>query len=577
MTDLRLSPEDITSVLRAKIDDYAYRPAREQVGVVTQSGDGIARVSGLPGTMANELLDFGIAHDGRRLYGLALNLDEHSIGAVLLGDAAEVEEGDEVKPTGQVLSVPIGDAYLGRVVDALGRPLDGKGPLDDSKLDGTRGLEVQAPGVIDRQPVKEPLQTGIKAIDAMTPIGRGQRELIIGDRQVGKTAVAVDTIINQRQNWASGDPRRQVKCIYVAIGQKGSTVAEINDRLEQAGAMEYTTIVSAPAATPAPFQYIAPYSGAAIGSYWMYQGQHALIVYDDLSKQADSYRQLSLLLRRPPGREAYPGDVFYLHSRLLERAAKLSDELGGGSMTALPIIETKGGDVSAFIPTNVISITDGQIYLETDLFFQGVRPAINVGISVSRVGGSAQRKAMKKVSGTMRLELAQYRELEAFAQFGSELDKASQSQLDRGARIVEVLKQPQFSPVPVEEQVLVIWAVTNAKLDDIPVVDARRFESELREYARDRHGELLDALREEALSDERVSELEQVIAAFKEGFRPSKVAEPGDHRTQESLDTLRSEDEEEPVEAAHTTELPTDETRQAPDSAEPVKGGEPPA
>ncbi|MEX0659952.1 MAG: F0F1 ATP synthase subunit alpha [Egibacteraceae bacterium] len=553
MTDITLRPEDITDALRAKVDDYAYRPAREQVGRVIESGDGIARVSGLPATMANELLDFGLADDGRRLFGLALNLDEHSIGAVLLGDVAEVEEGDEVKPTGQVLSVPVGDAYLGRVVDSLGRPLDGKGPLDESKLDGTRGLEVQAPGVVDRQPVKEPMQTGIKAIDAMTPIGRGQRELIIGDRQVGKTAVAVDTIINQRQNWATGDPKQQVKCIYVAIGQKGSTVADIVNKLEQAGALEYTTVVSATASDPAPFQYIAPYAGAAIGSYWMYAGQHALIVYDDLSKQADSYRQLSLLLRRPPGREAYPGDVFYLHSRLLERAAKLSDDLGGGSLTALPIIETKGGDVSAFIPTNVISITDGQIYLETDLFFQGVRPAINVGISVSRVGGSAQRAAMKKVSGTMRLELAQYRELEAFAQFGSELDKASQAQLDRGARIVEVLKQPQYSPVPVEEQTLVIWAVTNGKLDDIPVPDARRFESELREYAQARHTDLLTALRSEKLTDERVGELEKLVEAFKESFRPSEVDEPEDHRTQESLDTLRSEDEDEDESTATDT------------------------
>ena len=578
MTDISISPEDITRALREKIEDYAYRPSREQVGRVIESGDGIARVSGLPGVMANEMLDFGLGEDGRRLYGLALNLDERTIGAVVLGDGSEVEEGDEVKPTGQVLSVPVGDAYLGRVVDPLGRPLDGKGPLDESKLAGTRGLEVQAPGVTDRQPVKEPLQTGIKAIDAMIPIGRGQRELIIGDRQVGKTAVAVDTIINQRENWATGDPKRQVKCIYVAIGQKGSTVAEIVNKLQEAGALEFSTVVSAPASSPAPFQYIAPYAGAAIGSHWMYEGQHALIIYDDLSKQADAYRQLSLLLRRPPGREAYPGDVFYLHSRLLERAAKLNDELGGGSMTALPIIETKGGDVSAFIPTNVISITDGQIYLETDLFFQGVRPAINVGISVSRVGGSAQRKSMKKVAGTMRLDLAQYRELESFAQFGSELDKASQNQLDRGSRIVEILKQAQYSPVPVEEQVLSIWAVTNGKLDAIPVEDARRFEDELREYTSSRHSDLLDTLREEKLSDEVVERLEKVVDDFAASFRPTEVAEPEEVRTQESLDTLRSEDEEPPeAEGAEGADEAgeADEAERAPDATEPVEDNPP--
>ena len=539
MTDLNISTEDITSVLRSRIGSYKFETSREQVGRVVESGDGIARVTGLPGVMANELLDFGVGHDGQRLYGLALNLDEHTIGAVIMGDSSSVEEGNEVRPTGEVLSVPVGDAYLGRVVDPLGNPLDGKGPLDESKLDGRRGLEVQAPGVVDRQPVKEPLQTGIKAIDAMTPIGRGQRELIIGDRQVGKTAVAIDTIINQRENWATGDVKKQVKCIYVAVGQKGSTVAEIVNRLEQSGAMEYTTVVSAPASSPAPFQYIAPYAGAAIGSYWMYKGEHGLIVYDDLSKQADAYRQLSLLLRRPPGREAYPGDVFYLHSRLLERAAKLSDELGGGSLTALPLIETKGGDVSAFIPTNVISITDGQIYLETDLFFQGVRPAINVGISVSRVGGSAQVKAMRKVSGTMRLDLAQYRELEAFAQFGSELDKASQQQLDRGVRVVEVLKQPQFSPVPVEEQVAIIWAVTNGKLDDIPVADVKRFESELNEFLRSRHGELMSGLREDGqLGDDRVETLEKAVDDFRSSFERSATTDKQEMQETEDLDTL---------------------------------------
>ncbi len=543
MTDLSISPEDITSALRARLGDYAYQPQREQVGRVIESGDGIARVSGLPAVMANELLDFGVGHDGRRLYGLALNLDERSIGAVLLGEASGVEEGDEVKPTGEVLSVPVGDAYLGRVVDPLGRPLDGKGPLAEDRLDGRRGLEVQAPGVVDRQPVKEPLQTGIKAIDAMTPIGRGQRELIIGDRQTGKTAVAIDTIINQRENWATGDPKQQVKCIYVAIGQKGSTVAEIVNRLDEAGALEFTTVVSASASSPAPFQYIAPYAGAAIGGYWMYKGEHALIVYDDLSKQADAYRQLSLLLRRPPGREAYPGDVFYLHSRLLERAAKLSDELGGGSLTALPIIETKGGDVSAFIPTNVISITDGQIYLETDLFFQGVRPAINVGISVSRVGGNAQIKAMKSVSGTMRLDLAQYRELEAFAQFGSELDRASQAQLDRGVRVVEILKQPQFQPVSVEDQVVTIWAVSNGKLDDVPVADIRRFETELREHLHSRSGDLLDSIRSKGtLDDEARDQLGKAVDDFRSTFETSQQTQEREPGHTEDLATLGSGD-----------------------------------
>jgi F-type H+-transporting ATPase subunit alpha len=545
-----ISVEDIASVLSARIADYDPQLSRQQVGQVIESGDGIARVAGLPGVMANELLDFGIGHDGQQLFGLALNLDETSIGAVILGDASIIQEGNEVRPTGDILSVPVGDAYLGRVVNPLGVPIDGKGPLDSALLEGTRGLEVQAASVVDRQPVKEPLQTGIKAIDAMTPIGRGQRELIIGDRQVGKTAVAIDTIINQRQLWGTD---RQVKCIYVAIGQKGSTVAEIVNRLDEHGALEYTTVVSAPASSPAPFQYIAPYAGAAIGAHWMYKGEHSLIVYDDLSKQADAYRQLSLLLRRPPGREAYPGDVFYLHSRLLERAAKLSDELGGGSMTALPLIETKGGDVSAYIPTNVISITDGQIYLEADLFFQGVRPAINVGISVSRVGGAAQVRGMKQVSGTMRLDLAQYRELEAFAQFGSELDKASQSQLDRGARTVEILKQPQFQPVPVEEQIVVIWSITNGKLDDIPVADVRRFETGVREYMRSRHGELLEAIQSDGkLGDDRVEALSSAIDDFKAGFDPSQPTGPAEPEM-EALDTLGSRIEEDRKEADDDT------------------------
>lgn len=537
MTDL-FDAQDITAILKSKVDAYEPTVRSEQIGRVIESGDGIARVSGLPDAMANELLDFGTGADGRQLLGLALNLDETSIGAVILGDASVVEEGDAVKPTGRVLSVQVGDAYLGRVVDPLGRPIDGKGPLDESKLGGSRGLEVQAASVVQRQPVNEPLQTGIKAIDAMTPIGRGQRELVIGDRQTGKTAVCVDTIINQRENWESGDPKKQVKCIYVAIGQKGSTVAEVVARLEEYGALEYTTVVSAPASSPAPFQYLAPYTGAAIGNHWMYEGQHALVVYDDLSKQADAYRQLSLLLRRPPGREAYPGDVFYLHSRLLERAAKLSDELGAGSMTALPIIETKGGDVSAFIPTNVISITDGQIYLETDLFYQGVRPAINVGISVSRVGGAAQTQPMKKVSGTLRLDLAQFRELEAFAQFGSELDKASQAQIDRGRRTVEILKQGQYQPLPVSEQVMAIWATGNGYLDDIPVEDAKRFEVELREYFETRHGEVLEALDSGDFSEDTVAAMKDGVEAFKQGFEPSEEPPEEEHVTMEDLDTL---------------------------------------
>ena len=537
MTDL-FSADDISAILKSKIDAYTPTVTSEQVGRVVESGDGIARVSGLPGAMANELLDFGVDHEGRQLLGIALNLDETTIGAVVLGDSSSVEEGDPVKPTGRVLSVPVGDAYLGRVVDPLGRPIDGKGPLDPGKLDGRRGLEVQAASVVERQPVGEPLQTGIKAIDAMTPIGRGQRQLIIGDRQTGKTAVCVDTIINQRKNWESGDPKKQVKCVYVAIGQKGSTIAEVVAKLEEHGAMEYTTIVAAAASTPAPFQYLAPYTGAAIGNYWMYKGEHALAIYDDLSKQADAYRQMSLLLRRPPGREAYPGDVFYIHSRLLERAAKLSDDLGGGSMTALPIIETKGGDVSAFIPTNVISITDGQVYLETDLFFQGVRPAINVGISVSRVGGSAQTKPMKKNAGTMRVDLAQFRELEAFAQFGSELDKASQQQIDRGRRTVEILKQGQYQPQSVGQQVLSIWATGNGHLDDVPVADVQRFEDELLEYFSTRHADALESLNNGVYSDEVQASLKTGVEGFKATFVPSETAEVEENVTMEDLDTL---------------------------------------
>src|SRR5881275_576930 len=447
MAELTIRPEEIRDALARFVQDYEPEGAsREEVGTVTECGDGIARVEGLPSAMANELLVF---ENGVR--GLALNLDVREIGVVILGEFNEIEEGQQVKRTGEVLSVPVGDSFLGRVVGPLGEPMDGKGPIEDTEL---RLLETQAPSVVERQPVKEPLQTGIKAIDAMTAIGRGQRQLIIGDRQTGKTAIAIDAIINQRENWKSGDKKKAVKCVYVGIGQKGSTIAGVQASLEEAGAMEYTTIVAAPASFPASFKYIAPYAGSAIAQHWMYNGEHSLIIFDDLSKQAEAYRNISLLLRRPAGREAYPGDVFYLHSRLLERCAKLSDDLGAGSLTGLPIVETKGGDISAYIPTNVISITDGQIFLETDLFYAGVRPAINVGISVSRVGGSAQIKAMKDVSGSLRLDLAQYRELESFAEFGSELDKASQQQLARGARIVEILKQAQYEPMSVERQVI---------------------------------------------------------------------------------------------------------------------------
>ncbi len=513
--DLTISSQDIAAALRRYVDTFEPSMEREQVGRVTATGDGVALVEGLPGAMANELLEFP-----NGVLGIAFNLDEDSIGCIVLGAAEQIEEGDSVKQTGRILSVGVGDVVLGRVIDPIGVALDGKGSINYEEF---RALEIQAPTVVERQPVKEPLQTGIKAIDEMTPIGRGQRELIIGDRQTGKTAIAIDTIINQRDNWATGDPKKQVKCIYVAIGQKSSTVAEVVRALEENGAMDYTVVVNAPAASPASFKYIAPYSGAAIGAHWMYQGQHALIVYDDLSKQADAYRELSLLVRRPPGREAYPGDVFYLHSRLLERGAKLSDELGGGSMTALPFVETKGGDVSAYIPTNVISITDGQIYLEKDLFNAGVRPAINVGISVSRVGGNAQIKAMKQVAGRLRLDLAQYRELEAFATFGSELDKASQAQLDRGARVVEILKQPQYSPMPVEQQVMAIFAVTNGFLDDLPVDDAKRFESELLEFLGSRHADVGKEIAETGeLPDDLADRLRAAVKEFRSTFRPSE-------------------------------------------------------
>jgi F-type H+/Na+-transporting ATPase subunit alpha len=515
MAELTIRPDEIRDALASFVQ--AYQPdaaSREEVGIVAEAGDGIARVEGLPSAMANELLEFP---GGIR--GLALNLDVREIGVVILGDFSKIDEGQQVRRTGEVLSVPVGDGFLGRVVDPLGNPMDGKGEIEGTQL---RALEVQAPSVVKRQKVKEPLQTGIKAIDAITPIGRGQRELIIGDRQTGKTAIAIDTIINQRANWESGDPARQVKCVYVAIGQKGSTTAQVKQALEDAGAMEYTAIVAAPASDPAGFKYVAPYTGSAIGQHWMYAGQHVLIIFDDLSKQAEAYRTVSLLLRRPPGREAYPGDVFYLHSRLLERCAKLSDDMGGGSLTGLPIVETKANDISAYIPTNVISITDGQIFLETDLFNSGVRPAINVGRSVSRVGGDAQIKAMKKVAGGLKLALSQYRDLEAFASFASDLDAASRAQLDRGARLVELLKQPQYSPLPVERQVVVIWAGTSGYLDDVPVDDIGRFQEEFIDSVQRKHPGIYDAIRETGeLSDDTATALKDAIEEFRRGFEIS--------------------------------------------------------
>jgi F-type H+-transporting ATPase subunit alpha len=511
MSELQIRPEDI----RAALDSFVttYEPsgaAAEEVGRVTLAGDGIARVEGLPGAMANELLRF---EDGT--LGLALNLDVREIGVIVLGEFTGIEEGQEVRRTGEVLSVPVGDAYLGRVVDPLGQPIDGLGEI---VAEGRRALELQAPGVMARKSVHEPLQTGIKAIDSMIPIGRGQRQLVIGDRQTGKTAIAIDTILNQKANWETGDPDKQVRCIYVAIGQKGSTIAAVRGALEEAGALEYTTIVAAPASDPAGFKYLAPYTGSAIGQHWMYAGKHVLVVFDDLSKQAEAYRAVSLLLRRPPGREAYPGDVFYLHSRLLERCAKLSDELGGGSMTGLPFIETKANDVSAYIPTNVISITDGQIFLQSDLFNADQRPAVDVGISVSRVGGAAQVKAMKQVSGTLKLDLAQYRSLEAFAMFASDLDAASRAQLTRGARLMELLKQPQYSPFPVEDQVASIWAGTKGKLDDVPVEDVRRFESELLDHLRRNTAVLTTIAETGKLGEDVEAELAAAVDAFRSNF-----------------------------------------------------------
>jgi F-type H+-transporting ATPase subunit alpha len=516
MAELTIRPEDIREALQRFVTDFEPEVAdREEVGIVSEASDGIARVEGLPSAMANELLEF---EDGT--LGLALNLDVREIGVVILGEFAGIEEGQQVRRTGEVLSVPVGDGYLGRVVDPLGQPMDGLGEVQTS---GRRALELQAASVVQRKSVHEPLMTGIKAIDSMTPIGRGQRQLIIGDRQTGKSAIAIDTIINQRQNWESGDPQKQVRCIYVAIGQKGSTIAAIRASLEEAGAMEYTTIIAAPASDSAGFKYLAPYTGSAIGQHWMYDGKHVLIVMDDLSKQAEAYRAVSLLLRRPPGREAYPGDVFYLHSRLLERCAKLSDELGAGSMTALPLIETKANDVSAYIPTNVISITDGQIFLQSDLFNSNQRPAVDVGISVSRVGGAAMLKSMKTVTGSLKVDLAQFRAMEAFAMFASDLDAASRQQLARGQRLMELFKQGQYSPYPVEDQVVALWLGTTGRLDPVPVDDVRRFETEFLDYLKRSEGGILDTIRESGkFEDDTAESLTSAYDTFTGQFQTSE-------------------------------------------------------
>ena len=512
MAELTINADDVRNALNEFAASYEPGNAeRVEVGRVVSASDGIARVEGLPSVMANELLRF---EDGT--LGLAQNLDTRNIGVIVLGDFTGIEEGQVVHRTGEVLSVPVGDAYLGRVVDPLGNPIDDLGPIE---AEGRRALELQAPGVTQRKSVHEPLQTGLKAIDSMIPIGRGQRQLIIGDRQTGKTAIAIDTILNQKDNWASGDPEKQVRCIYVAVGQKASTIAAVRHTLETRGALEYTTIVASPASDAAGFKYLAPYTGSAIGQHWMYGGKHVLIIFDDLSKQAEAYRAVSLLLRRPPGREAYPGDVFYLHSRLLERCAKLSDDLGAGSMTGFPIIETKANDVSAFIPTNVISITDGQIFLQSDLFNANQRPAVDVGISVSRVGGAAQTKAMKKVSGTLKLELAQYRSMEAFAMFASDLDDATKAQLTRGSRLTELLRQPQYTPYAVEEQVVSIWAGTSGHLDDIEISDVLRFEEGFIEYLRHKTSVLTDIASSGKLEDDTVAALKTAVAEFKQGFK----------------------------------------------------------
>jgi F-type H+-transporting ATPase subunit alpha len=516
MTELSIRPDEIRAALQRFVADYQPETAsREEVGTVSEAGDGIARVSGLPSAMANELLEF---EDGT--LGLALNLDTREIGVVVLGDFEGIEEGQTVRRTGEILSVPVGDGYLGRVVDPLGTPIDGLGAV---ATDGRRPLEVQAATVVQRKSVHEPLATGIKAIDSMTPIGRGQRQLIIGDRQTGKSTILLDTIINQKQYWESGDPTKQVRCIYVAIGQKGSTIAAVRGALEAAGAMEYTTIVASPASDSAGFKYLAPYTGSAIGQHWMYQGKHVLIIFDDLTKQAEAYRAVSLLLRRPPGREAYPGDVFYLHSRLLERCAKLSDELGAGSMTGLPIIETKANDVSAYIPTNVISITDGQIFLQSDLFNANQRPAIDVGVSVSRVGGAAMTKAMKKVTGSLKVDLAQFRAMEAFAMFASDLDAASRQQLDRGQRLMALLKQKAYSPYPVEEMTVSLWTGTSGKLDRVPPEDVLRFEREFLDYLRRSHPNILSTIREtQDFSDDTAGSLESAFDDFANQFETSE-------------------------------------------------------
>ena len=531
MAELTIRPDEIRDALNEFVQKYEpTQSAREEVGSVITSGDGIARVDGLPSAMANELLRF---ENGT--LGIALNLEAREIGVVVLGDSNGIEEGSQVVGTGEILSVPVGDGYLGRVVDAMGNPIDGEGPIQGATE--RRPLELQAAGVMDRQEVNEPLMTGLKAIDAMTPIGRGQRQLIIGDRKTGKTAIAIDTILNQKANWETGDPTKQVRCIYVAVGQKNSTVAEVHETLSKRGAMDYTVIVNSPASGPAGFKYIAPYAGSAIGQHWMYQGRHVLIVFDDLTKQAEAYRAMSLLLRRPPGREAYPGDVFYLHSRLLERCAKLSDALGAGSMTGLPIVETKANDVSAYIPTNVISITDGQIFLQSDLFNANQRPAVDVGISVSRVGGAAQTKAMKKVSGTLKISLAQYRDMQAFAMFASDLDDASKRQLERGARLMELLRQPQYSPMPMEEQVAVIWAGTTGQLDEVPVEDVQRFEEQFLDYLRHNSDLLTTIAQTGTVGDAEFKLAGAQIASFKRTFRTASGVLLGEPDADEVTDS----------------------------------------
>ncbi|MCG7445015.1 F0F1 ATP synthase subunit alpha [Corynebacterium sp. ACRPO] len=529
MAELTISSDEIRSAIANYTSSYSAEASREEVGVVISAADGIAQVSGLPSVMANELLEFPGG-----VIGVAQNLDTNSIGVVVLGNFESLKEGDEVKRTGEVLSIPVGEEFLGRVINPLGQPIDGMGPINAEE---ERVLELQAPSVLQRQPVEEPMQTGIKAIDAMTPIGRGQRQLVIGDRKTGKTAVCIDTILNQKANWESGDKDKQVRCIYVAIGQKGSTIAGVRRTLEEHGALDYTTIVAAPASDSAGFKWLAPFSGAALGQHWMYHGNHVLVIYDDLTKQAEAYRAISLLLRRPPGREAYPGDVFYLHSRLLERAAKLSDDMGAGSMTALPIIETKANDVGAFIPTNVISITDGQVFLESDLFNQGVRPAINVGVSVSRVGGAAQTKGMKKVAGNLRLDLASYRDLQAFAAFASDLDAASKAQLERGSRLVELLKQSESSPQPVEYQMVSIYLAEAGIFDVVPVEDVRRFEDEVHEYLNANTPEVFEQISGgKPLTDESKDALVAAAKDFQPTFRTSEGHNLGSEAPVEPLD-----------------------------------------